>query len=462
MEIGSIGAHFAYLAIVLFAFVGSYFILGPQRILDPRRIGCIYYAFMFVTYWIRPLLEYIFFRDASLLAHINDHYEPVTFGDMTVIAFGGVVSVTLLVFACAYRSKSPRRLERLHVSKHYPQKQMVRFGYWLLIGLGYFGFLIAMKGGGTMVKTAAGAGMVGTTGYFFLINYMVAAGCILRFAVTGKLITSAAIGLPWLTVHVLNGYNRYIMITYIVGIGIIWLSRRATIPLRKLIALACLLPVILMAFNVMHVSRRAFSDAAELKIAIEMLSSLTTPNHYFRGFAGHEGGLITLDRHNLGLDRPNYGTHLIYKTVVWPIPRMIWKSKPYPPEFSWKYILSFGQNGTLDYNYASVFHIFFVRGSIGLDLNEWGRFLFWINPLWLGLLSGFLERKCLVPGGHPILISIYAIFLASFILIGRNTIYELAGPYIYAFYAPYILLFIWTARMHGYRQPRPHLAEGHR
>jgi len=461
MGIGSIGAHVAYLVIVFFGFVGSYFIVGPQRILDPRRIGCIYYAFMFVTYFFRPFLEYVLLRDASLLAHINDHYEPVTFGDLTVVAFGVIVAITLIVFAMAYRVKSPKRLERLHVSHSYPQKQLVRYGYWGLIGLGYFGFIVAMKGGGAMVKTAGGAGMVGTTGYFFLINYMVAAGCILRFAVTGKLITSTLIGLPWLAVHVLNGYNRYIMVTYIVGVGIIWLSRRPTIPVRKLITLVCCLPVILIVFNIMNVSRRAFRDADQLKLAIEKVMT-TTPNTYFRGFAGYEGGLITLDRHNLGLDYPNYGTHLIYKTVVWPIPRMIWTSKPYPPEFSWKYILSLGQNSTLDYSYASVFHIFFVRGSIGLDLNEWGRFLFWINPLWLGLLAGYSERKCLVPGGHPILISMYAIFLASFILIGRNTVYELAGPYIYAFYTPYILLYIWTARMHGFRQPQPMLAGGRR
>ena len=120
---------------------------------------------------------------------------------------------------------------------------------------------------------------------------------------------------------------------------------------------------------------------------------------------------------------------------------MAWSGKPYPAEFSWRFITSLGSDRTLDYNYASVFHIFFVRGSIGLDLNEWGRFLFWLNPLWLGLLAGFMERKCLVPGGHPVLISFYAVFLASFILIGRNTIYELAGPYIYAFYAPYVMIY---------------------
>lgn len=453
MGIGSISAHAGYLFIVGLAFFFSISLVGWRRVFDPRRIACIYYAFMFVTYWLRPLLEYIIFRDASLLAHINDHYEPVTFGDITVISFGLIVAVTLIVFALAYRAKSPKRLEQLHVSQHYPAKHLVRYAYWGLIALGYVGFLIAMKGGGAMVKTSAGAGMVGTTGYFFLINYMVAAGCILRFAVTGKLITSVAIGLPWLAVHVLNGYNRYIMITFIIGIGIIWLSRRPTIPVRKLIALVCLVPVILMAFNIMHVSRRAFRDADQLKEAFNTILR-TSPNTYFRGFAGHEGGLITLDRLNQGLDHSAYGTHLIYKTVIWPIPRMAWSGKPYPAEFSWRFITSLGSDRTLDYNYASVFHIFFVRGSIGLDLNEWGRFLFWLNPLWLGLLAGFMERKCLVPGGHPVLISFYAVFLASFILIGRNTIYELAGPYIYAFYAPYVMIYFVTAYTKGFKQPR--------
>ena len=351
MGIGSISAHAGYLFIVGLAFFFSISLVGWRRVFDPRRIAFIYYAFMFVTYWFRPLLEYIIFRDASLLVHINEYYEPVNFGDMTVILFGLIVAATLIVFALAYRTKSPKRLEQLHVSQDYPAKHLVHYAYWGLIALGYFGFLLAFKGGGAMVKTAAGAGMVGTTGYFFLINYMVAGGCILRFAVTGKLVSSFVIGLPWLLVHVLNGFNRYIMISFILGTGIIWLSRRPTIPIRKLIVMACFLPVILVAFNIMNVSRKAFRDVDELKITFEKV--LETPlNSYFRGFAGYEGGLITLDRLNHELDQPNFGTHLIYKTIIWPIPRMVWGGKPYPAEFSWRFITSLGSDRTLDYNYA--------------------------------------------------------------------------------------------------------------
>jgi hypothetical protein len=460
MEIGSVGAHIVYLVIVLIGFGVSFGIVEPKRILDPRRIGCIYYAFMFATYFFRPLLEYVLFRDDSLLVHIDSYYEPVTFGDSTVVIFGVIVAISLITFALAYRFQSPKSLNSLKIAHSYPQKQLVRYGYWGLIVFGYIGFLVASKGGGAMVRTDTGTGMVGTTGYLFLINYMIAAGCILRYSVTGQFILSALIGIPWLLVHLYNGFNRYIIITFIIGLGVLWLSRQGRGLTRKFLPLFCIFPVILFVFNILHVNRKAFSDSKDLAYAVERV--LETPfNTYFRGFAGHEGGLITLDRHNKSLDKPNYGTHLVYKTVIWPIPRMLWSGKPYPPEFSWKYIFTLGQDRTLDYDYASVFHIFFVRGSIGLDIQEWGHFLFWINPLWLGLLAGFIERKCLVPNGHPILYALYAVFFASFILIGRNTIYELAGPYIYAFYLPYILLYFLTASMNGYKQPKQIYTRNH-
>ena len=57
MGIGGISAHAGYLLVGLF-FI-SIALVGWRRVCDPRRIACIY----FVTYWFRPLLEYIIFRD---------------------------------------------------------------------------------------------------------------------------------------------------------------------------------------------------------------------------------------------------------------------------------------------------------------------------------------------------------------------------------------------------------------
>ena len=195
MEIGSVSAHFAYLAIVSVGFIVSFGIVGRKRVLDLKRIGCIYYIFMFVTYFFRPLLDYILFRDDSFLVHINNNYEPINFSDSTVVVFGIIVAVTLIVFSLGYRSKSPENLGRLEIARYYPGKQLVRYGYWGLILIGYISFLVASKGGGRMVKTDTGTDIVGTTGYLFLINYMVAAGCILRYAITRQFILSVLIGI---------------------------------------------------------------------------------------------------------------------------------------------------------------------------------------------------------------------------------------------------------------------------
>ena len=451
MDYGSNFAYWIYLAITSIGFLAFVFIVGISRVLDLRRLASIYFVFMFVTYFLRPFLEHAIFSDPTFFAHIDEHYEPVMFSDSMLIFFGVFVSITLITFALFYRIFSPPSLNGVGIAKSYPAKNLVEVAAWAMIGVGYFGFLLGSLFKGEMTGTAVGTGFTGTSGYIFLLNYLVVAGVVLRYMVTSKFYNCALISLPWTLVHLSNGYNRFIVITLLIGFFGAWLIRGGKVQLRYVIVVALFSPVLLFFFNVLSANRKALTDLSLLDSAIERVLEEPIYNS-FHGFAGFEGGLITLDRIEKGLDRPFYGTNLIYRTVIWPFPRAIWTGKPYPPEFHWAFILSLGQDRTLTPGYTKLFSTWFVRGGIGKDIKEWGLLFFWVNPLWVGLLAGFMEKKCLAPQGHPILYTFYFMFFASFTYIGRSTLYDNIGPLAYALYVPLIVSYLITAKYMGFKQ----------
>lgn len=451
MDYGSNFAYWAYLGIASLGFLASIGILGFKRIFDFRRIASIYLIFMFITYFVRPLLEHGIFQDPTFFQHIDEHYEPVMFSDATLIFFGIFVAITLVVFSITYRIHSPKTLDGICVTSSYPAKKLVQLAYWTIIGIGYFGFLLGGMFRGEMIGTAQGTGFVGTSGYIFLLNYLVVAGVSLRYMVTSKFISCAIISAPWALVHLANGYNRFIVITLLMGFFGVWLIRGGKVKFRHVMVTLVAAPLLLFVFNILSTNRKAFTDMRMLESAIESVLEEPVYNS-LHGFAGFEGSLITLDRMQKELDYPYYGTNLIYRTVIWPIPRALWWGKPYPPEFHWNYILSLGEDRTLTHGYTKLFSTWFVRGGIGKDIKEWGIYLFWVNPLWVGLLAGYIEKRCLVPQGHPILYIFYFMFFASFTYIGRSTLYDNLGPLAFALYFPLLAAYFLTAYSKGFRQ----------
>jgi|GEM_PF-4599505 len=445
--------YFVYLLILGVGFLVSYLILGPRVCFDIRRIPFIYFAFMFVTFWLRPAIVYGIYQDEEFLMHLHQYYEFVAFDKMDLVFLSLFLSINLVVFSCSFRSSTSKIVGQIRSATSYPNRGLVRIGYWLLISLGYFGFLVSSSVGGQMISTEGGTGIVGTTGYVFLLNYMVVSGVLLRFIVSGQLLSSLFLSFPWAVVHLMNGFNRYIVITLFIGFFLLWTIRGGHLKWYVYCTAGLAAPIIVYGFALLSANRGAFTSSERLEVAQSVVAELPWHNS-LRDFAGFEGSLITIDRTLKGYDVPVFGTNLIYKILVWPIPRIFWTAKPYPTEFTWDYILSFGEDREYSYHFTTLFTGWFVRGSVGFDIYEWGTFFFWVNSLILGLLAGFIEKRCLVPNGHPILLTGYVMFYASFVYIGRQTIYENGGPLIYALYTPLLLLYFITAWRVGYRQPR--------
>jgi hypothetical protein len=168
--------------------------------------------------------------------------------------------------------------------------------------------------------------------------------------------------------------------------------------------------------------------------------SLSFPVDQMLGdFAGFEGTVYVIQ--NMGSVEPWYGTRILYNAVILPIPRLLWRQKPLPPEFTWSYILG-DVNSTGGWEWRSGYYLdpwynSKVKGSVGWALEEWGWLGLLINFLITGLVFGWIERRFACSSHSAPWIATYAIAYAANLMLGRNTAFDYVVVYSFIFFIPY-------------------------
>lgn len=439
----SLWAITLYCSIVFAALVGCYYIICRSRGFQLLRVANVFFIIYFFTYFFRVLLEYGFSSSETLLQYLQRNYEPTFPENSTVVYFGIQICISIIAFTVGYLRLSPRRMPSWVLFERLGRGAHMALGALYLIGI--FAIFSSNKFGG-MVKTELGAGMVGTTGYMFLMSLFVPTVSLVAYTqLKGPFkLLAFVLFLPFGVALLSSGHARFLGVIWAIAITFLWIrGNRDALKKRYVVTLAVCFIFGLVGFNMLSYDRQSFTSIDRATNSFTQSASIDRSKYFFRGFAGFEGGILTLQKIQDDTDSFRWGTEFLYKTLVMPVPRMLWNSKPYPVEFTWSYILSFGSNTEIDYQYAMFFEYFFVRGAEGTYFVEMG-FMWWIYPLITGLAAGFVERKVYANPRGALRFVFCAIFFASFVMLGRNTLYDYIPQIGYGMYFPLLLVFGWS------------------
>ena len=439
-------------------------IIGVRRVLNLRHFAAIFLGLMTLTYLLRPLATFVFGSRFTLFETILPNISVLILDDLLPLAL--LFATAVISFALGYRLLQREDLKPLGGRGEPKLQQLYARLALIVVAAGYLSFIVAERGffgqNASFTITSGGTGYANTTGYVELANYLVIAGAFLFYASTGRLLPSSLLTLPWLASQLFFGWSRLLFVVLALGFFAIWLLRVPAFRFSRTQAIALVLGVLAAAGLLVGMRSNRFFLQQDESFVETLRQTVELPVDQVLGdFAGFEGTWYVY--RTMQQRTPRYGTTLLYQFVVKPVPRIWWRGKPFPGEFSWNYVASYlGYRPQPDWA-VDIFGLddthFFTgasRGSIGDALWEWGWPGVFINFFATGLFLAWMERRLLRSQLSVPWMASYAATYGMIAMLARDAIYSNQSTlFIIIFYAPYFVI-NWFANQHIRRgQLRP-------
>lgn len=423
-------------------------ICKPRRILNLRHFATVFLVVMYMTFVIRPFLAYTVGDGLTTLQYYLPGISQKILYNLDLMA--ALFSASVICFAIGYSLLSrPDLTDSVFFDQSGNDRRRISAGFgFILVIVGYGSFLIAQRGfvglaGETiqMQRTASGSVFVNTSGYIEYANYLVVSGVLLYYASTKRLGISLLIALPWTVNQIYFAWYRYMLLVLYFGLFAVWLvsTRHSERLYRLRMMIIMALPLLAVAMILSMRGYRTFWKAGLTPIdAVQSTANLEIDS-MLGDLAGFEGSWYMAVTVADGR-RPKLGASVVYQYFIKPIPRLIWRSKPLPLEFTWSrvllneidpvYVGPYGYSETVWWNAP-------VKGSIGYALEEWG----WLGiPLDFGLTGLFLawiERRIARSGASPNWRATYAATYSLIAILGRMDLFLAGLNTVLLFYLPY-------------------------
>ena len=338
-----------YSVILLIGIVTFILVIGWRSVFNPIGPVLIYLIIFTVTYWLKPIADYLWvyvgrYDDVPLLFH--QHLEKIS-----VAVFLALFSFSIgyRVSKSLYSSSPPSATSELSTPSD-PQKlnklqllllvTILSFGYWSLFNYSVFPGISDHYSGFSIVPTRAGGIFVENTGYLVKGHLFIATGCILCYAWTRNYWLTLLVGGPWILGKLYQGWGRNsLMIFFLAFFVLTLIQARQTrgIPMARqrnwfhLTISVVLVLGFLIIFPVIRYQRDFFQahgpSPSRIISGIQEAYALRHRGTLTEDLAGFNDSLYFLAQVPKTINY-QYGIEYLYKYLIAPIPRMLWREKP--------------------------------------------------------------------------------------------------------------------------------------
>jgi hypothetical protein len=277
----------------------------------------------------------------------------------------------------------------------------------------------------------------GTTAWLTDSIQFASTGTTALYIVTGNLLLSLALAIPWFIIRVSEGWSRVVLIAYFAALFSVSLARQRRRQLSFTFVMQSLAITLGLVFSILVFLPAAgairTSGANFFSLTAKDLSDTfwknfdsTAVSETGKDISGFETTVYMIETRQ----RPTYGMYYAYFYFIKPIPRTLWKSKPLPPDLA-EWVVGV-QEDTKFFGLAA--------GSIGDALFAWG----WIGIPLEFFLTGWafrrLERRCVDQQPTVSAMLAYAGFFSLLPQLGRDSfIHMISERWLFVYGIPVFL-----------------------